>query len=66
MSFNKLTIAKNYLHQRANTGCDESKEILWYYEDILKQAGEFTAAKFILDVYTEHLKILQNKEVIND
>tara|TARA_Y100000034_G_scaffold136800_1_gene215864 strand:- start:436 stop:669 length:234 start_codon:yes stop_codon:yes gene_type:complete len=69
-NFTNYNEAKSYFTTLSNSNIErESKEgveTLYFYEDIKKQAGEFTAAKFLVDLYNLFMEEVNKPEEMKE
>ena len=59
MSRPRLPFVKQYFIDLANQGNKEADELINEYEEIIKTNGEFLAGRFIIEVYIETQKTLE-------
>ena len=57
----RLPFVKEYFQDIANRGNGEAQDLMTEYQEIIDQQGEFLAGRFIIEVYIEMQKTLQEQ-----
>ena len=57
----RLPFVKEYFQDIANRGNEEAQNLMTEYQEIIDNQGEFLAGRFIIEVYVEMQKTLQEQ-----
>ncbi len=57
----RLPFVKEYFQDIANRGNEEAQDLMTEYQEIIDHQGEFLAGRFIIEVYIEMQKTLQEQ-----
>ena len=57
----RLPFVKEYFQDIANRGNEEAQDLMTEYQEIIDYQGEFLAGHFIIEVYIEMQKTLQEQ-----
>ena len=57
----RLPFVKQYFQDIANQGNEEAENLMIEYYDIKENQGEFLAGRFVIEVYIEMQKTLQEQ-----
>ena len=57
----RLPFVKEYFQDIANRGNEEAQDLMTEYQEIIDHQGEFLACRFIIEVYIEMQKTLQEQ-----
>ena len=57
----RLPFVKEYFQDIANRGNEEAQDLMTEYQEIIEHQGEFLADRFIIEVYIEMQKTLQEQ-----
>ena len=57
----RLPFVKEYFQDIANRGNEEAQDLMTEYQEIIDNQGEFLAGRFIIEVYIEMQKTLQEQ-----
>ena len=57
----RLPFVKEYFQDIANRGNEEAQDLMTEYQEIIDYQGEFLAGRFIIEVYIEMQKTLQEQ-----
>ena len=57
----RLPFVKQYFQDIANQGNEEAENLMIEYSDIKENQGEFLAGRFVIEVYIEMQKTLEER-----
>ena len=57
----RLPFVREYFQDIANRGNEEAQNLMSEYHEIIEHKGEFLAGRFIIEVYIEMQKTLQEQ-----